>query len=189
MGRRSTVSAVAAAALLWAGAAEAKTFIVLHMPDGSQTLIDPTSIETEGPVRRTWTVTVRRNILDNGPPEPGYVRSLNEYDCARGVTRWRRFQAFSRTGSNIVTQENRSNEWTLADSSSEHVVALRVICGGSGGDAVISADTLGSAVVALLSAFEPAPRLPPSALDEKVQTPAPAKPPPAKKPPAKGRRT
>src|SRR4051812_29140169 len=101
MGRRDFAAGLAATVLALAclapAAAQARSFIVLHLPDGSWMLIDPATVEAEGPVRRTWTVTVRKNILDNGPPEPGYVRTLNEYDCARGITRWRRFSAFSRT--------------------------------------------------------------------------------------------
>lgn len=188
MGRRTFAAGLAATvlALAWfaPGVALARSFVVLHLPDGSWTLIDPATIEADGPIRRTWTVTVRRNILDNGPPEPGYVRTLNEFDCARGVTRWRRFSAFSRTGSALVNQENKSSDWGSANSSTEAVVALRVVCGTSSGDAVISAESIGPAVVALLGTFDLPPPKPASALDERTVAPAAKAPPPAKKKPA-----
>ncbi|WP_293682050.1 hypothetical protein, partial [uncultured Phenylobacterium sp.] len=89
--------ALAAGVSLLGTAAEAGSFYVLSAGPDAWTIVDPASIETlpGSPVRRMWTVTVQRNILGEAPAQPGYVRALNEYDCAAQKLRWNRFTAFS----------------------------------------------------------------------------------------------
>jgi hypothetical protein len=144
-----------AAGAVLAGAAEARPFVALKNGANAWTLIDPATIEMlpDG-VRRTWTVTVQRNILDGDPPQPGYVRTLNEYDCVRQTARWLRLSVFSRTGGQLVSQENASADWLPASASGETLVALRVACGQSQGDSVFDAGNIGSLVIALMQGFD-----------------------------------
>lgn len=153
-----SLAALAAGAAL-AGAAEARPFLALKNGANAWTLIDPATVEVlpDG-ARRTWTVTVQRNILDGDPPQPGYVRTLNEYDCIRRTARWRSLSVYSRTGSLLVSQENKSADWLPASASGETLVALRVVCGESQGDSVLDAGSIGSVVIALMQGFDAVPR-------------------------------
>ena len=105
-------SFAAVAALAWTGLAEARVFYVLHITD-AWAIIDPASIEVAETAtqKRMWTVTVQRNIFNETPPQPGYVRALNEYDCDAQKTRWRSFTAFSRSGVSLMSRENQSPDW------------------------------------------------------------------------------
>ena len=68
---------------------------VIRRTEDAWTVMDPTAIEKVpgGPIRRAYSVTVRRNLLNGGPPQPGYVRTLNEFDCDAMKFRQRNFMA------------------------------------------------------------------------------------------------
>jgi hypothetical protein len=175
MGARHLVGLAGAAAVCVAAApADARSFLVLRALS-SWIVIDRLAIEQAGEIRRGTIVTVQANILDGSPPQPGYVRTLSEYDCSKREVRWRTFSAYSRTGTLLVKQDNRSNDWVPANAAAETLAALRVVCGESDGDAAISAGGVADVVIALLQAYDPAPT-PAAALPKPPAKPAPAKP-------------
>ena len=159
-------SLAAAATLALAGsAAQAQPYYVLRSSGDARTIIDPAAIEQVpgGAVRKTWTVTVQRNIVSGSPAQPGYVRSINEYDCAQQTMRWRSFSAYSRSGAPLVSRKNPSQAWEAVTPKSGTLVEWRVVCGLSAGDSVVTADSVAKLVVAQMAAFDapPAPSVPP----------------------------
>jgi hypothetical protein len=137
----------------------AKPFHVIQSGSDAWTVMDPEGIERVGttPVRRAWSVRVQRNILSGNPPQPGYVRTLSEYDCDAGRTRWREFSAFSRGGALLISKVNPNPEWGPADDASDTYAAYRVICEGGGGGSVVSADSVAKVVISLMGAWDPPP--------------------------------
>jgi len=184
-------AAVAAATLLAAGAAEARIFYITQSGSDAWTVVDADGIErTAGsPVRKAWAVRVQRNILSGDPPQPGYVRTLTEYDCAAQRTRWREFTAFSRSGGLLISKVNPQPEWGPADEAADTYAAYRVVCEGVGGGSVVSAESVAKVVITLMGSWDPppepfAPIAPAVAPGAKGAT-VPAKTPPAKATPAK----
>lgn len=181
--RALTLGAVAVGAALAATPALARTFYVVQSSGDAWTVMDAQGIEPIAGTtfRKAWAVRVQRNILSGDPPQPGYVRTLTEYDCQQSRTRWREFTAFSRSGATLVSKVNPNPEWGPADEASDTYAAYRVVCEGVGGGAVVSADSVAKVVIGLMGAWDPPPEL--------VDGPAPtAKPitakPAAAKPPA-----
>jgi hypothetical protein len=174
---------VAVGLALAATPALARTFYVIQSSADAWTVMDAQGVE---PIpgttfRKAWAVRVQRNILSGDPPQPGYVRTLTEYDCQQGRTRWREFTAFSRSGATLVSKVNPNPEWGPADEASDTYAAYRVVCEGVGGGAVVSADSVAKVVISLMGAWDP----PPELADGPAPTakPVPAKP-TAMKPPA-----
>lgn len=177
--RRSIAFAAGLGLVALAGVAEAKIFYVVQSGPDSWTVMDPASIELVdgGPVRKAWAVRVQRNILDGNPPQPGYVRTLTEYDCAAARTRWRDFSVFARSGTLLASKVNPNPEWGPADEASDIQAAFRVVCGGRGGASVVAADSVAKVVISLMGSWDP----PPAPAAAPTLPPAPvAKPPPAK---------
>lgn len=188
---RLATAALAAAVLLAPAAAEAKMFYVLQSGPDAWTVMDPDAIEkTPGsPIRKAWSVRVQRNILSGDPPQPGYVRTLTEYDCDTERTRWREFSAFSRAGGLLVNKVNPRPDWGSAIDAYDTYVGYRIICEGIGGGSVVSADSVAKIVINLMGSWDPpagvfAPIAPPPTPASKTP-PAKAAPPKAAKPAAK----
>lgn len=157
--RRIATLLVSLAVLAPAVTAEARTFYVIQSGADAWTVMDPEGVERigDGAIRRAWSVRVQRNILTGNPPTPGYVRTLNEYDCTQSRTRWREFSAFSRSGGLLVSKVNPNPEWGPAEEAADMQAAQRVVCEGVGGGAVVSADTVAKVVISLMSAWDPPP--------------------------------
>ena len=121
-------------------------------------MMDPNAIERAdaGSVRRTYSVTVRRNLLNGGPPQPGYVRTLNEYDCDTRRYRWRTFTIYNRFGAVVVKQDNTDPTFGPPDPGSEEDTSYRVVCEGAGGGSVVTAPSLGKLVIGLMQAWDDA---------------------------------
>ena len=192
------MAAAAGLAALMAGPAAARTFYVVQSGAEAWTVMDAEGVEKipGTTFRRAWAVRVQRNILSGNPPQPGYVRTLSEYDCDQHRTRWREFTVFSRAGATLVSKVNPNPEWGPADEAGDTSAAYRVICEGVGGGAVVSADSVAKVVIGLMGAWDPPPEAvapvttlaaPPkpasakpaaakSAPDAKAKTPLPAKP-------------
>lgn len=153
---------LAAAIALSAGAAEARVFVVLRSPVEGWTLYDPATVENRpgGVVRRVSTITVRRSILDDGPPQPGYVRTLADYDCVQGQVRWQLLDAFARDGSLLVTQRNTEGSWRPVDPADDTQAVFRALCTNVRPTSIMSGETIGSIVSALMSAWDPPPAPP-----------------------------
>jgi hypothetical protein len=177
--RRTIASSLIVAAALAATPAAARIFYVVQSNADSWSVMDPEGVERvpNSPVRKAWDVRVQRNILSGNPPQPGYVRTLTEYDCQAQRTRWREFSAFSRSGAMLVSKVNPNPEWGPADESSDTYAAYRVICEGVGQGSVLSADSVAKVVIRLMGSWDPpaqplAPVLPPPAPGAKPATSA-----------------
>lgn len=153
-----SAAAVAMAAFA-AGAAHAKVFLIAQSGDDAWTVMDASGIETTAgsPIRKAWTVRVQRNILSGNPPQPGYVRTLAEYDCDTYRTRWREFSAFSRAGGQLVSRVNSQSDWTPARQAADTYAAYRLVCEPRSGRSVVAADSIAKVVINLMSSWDAAP--------------------------------
>ena len=131
-------------------------FFVIRRTEEAWTVMDPNTIERidGGPVRRTYSVTVRRNLLNGGPPQPGYVRTLNDYDCDARRFRWRTFTIYNRFGAVVMKQDNADPTFGPPDRGSEEDTSLGVVCDGAGGGSVVAAPSLGMLVIGLMQAWD-----------------------------------
>lgn len=152
-------TAIAAATLFAAGVAQARIFYITQSGPDAWTVMDASGIErTPGSnVRKAWAVRVQRNILSGDPPQPGYVRTLTEYDCDANRTRWREFTAYSRAGALLISKVNPQPEWGPADEAGDTYAAYRVVCEGFGGGSVVSADSVAKVVINLMGSWDPPP--------------------------------
>ncbi|WP_293906007.1 surface-adhesin E family protein [Phenylobacterium sp.] len=158
---------MAAGLALAAAPALARTFYVVQSGADSWTVMDAQGIEAipDTAFRKAWAVRVQRNILSGNPPQPGYVRTLTEYDCQQTRTRWREFTAFSRSGATLVSKVNPNPEWGPAEEAGDTYAAYRVVCEGVGGGSVVAADTVAKVVIGLMASWDPPPlAAPPAAL-------------------------
>ncbi len=140
--------------------------------------LDPAAIEMVpgGSLRRAVSVTVKRSLVTGGPPQPGYIRTLNEYDCGQWRMRWQSFTVYSRFGVKVMTQVNPDPAW--APSSFEGEASLKMVCNGTHGDSAVAAQSMGQLVLALMSAWDADAPMPPLQSPPKPPKPAaPAKPP------------
>ena len=176
----------AALCLAAASPVQARTFHVLPTAEDGWTIIDPSGIEQlpGGVVKRTWTVGVQRSIVAGEPAQPGYVRTLTEYDCANRETRWRSFSAFSRNGTLVLSRDNTSPTWTRGDASAAVAAELRVVCDGRAVGSAISADSVAKVVIALMGYWDPTTPAAAARIAETIDR-AEANTPPAKPEPAK----
>jgi hypothetical protein len=142
--------------LAFASAARAATFVVIRSGTDAWTVIDPGAVVRDPNSQRlsAWSVTVQRNLTNSVPPQPGYIRSLNEYDCAERRIRWRSFAAYSRFGSMVMKSDNAAVDWAPAPGGSEGDAGLRVLCDGVGGGAVVSAPSMTKLVLNLMQAWD-----------------------------------
>lgn len=136
--------------------ASAKTFYVVQSGTDSWTVMDPQGIEQlDGGVRRAWAVRVQRNILDGNPPQPGYVRTLTEYNCQTDRARWINFSVFSRSGTLLASKTNPNASWAPAIDTPDTAAAYRVVCRAGGGAAVVAADSVAKVVISLMGSWDP----------------------------------
>jgi hypothetical protein len=158
---------------------------VIRRTEDAWTVMDPAAIETipGGPIRRAYSVTVRRNLLNGGPPQPGYVRTLNEFDCDAMKFRWRNFTIYNRFGSVVVKQENADPAFGALGRGSEEEDVFRTVCDGGGGGSVVAAPSLGLLVIGLMQGWDEA-----AMAGAMSQLPPAPEPKPAAKPRSKPRR-
>src|SRR5262245_61223918 len=98
------LSVLGMALALVAQPAAARPFMLLRAGPDAWTLVDPRGIELppgKPYMRRAFTVTVQKSILDGGDPQPGYVRKQNEYDCGASRYRWLKLSVFTRNGQEV----------------------------------------------------------------------------------------
>jgi len=133
-------------------------YYVVRRTEEAWTVMDPAAVEAVpgGSVKRSYSVTVRRNLLNGGPPQPGYVRTLNEYDCQTHKFRWRTFTIYNRFGAVVVKQDNAQTDFLALDRGSEEETTFRVICEGGGGGSVVAAPSLAQLVIGLMQAWDDA---------------------------------
>ena len=145
--------------------AAARTFYIIQSGPEAWTVMDPQGIEPlpgSGVLRQAWAVRVQRNILTGNPPQPGYVRTLSEYDCDQSRTRWREFSAYSRSGASLISKRNPNPEWGPATEAGDIYAAFKVVCQGGGDGAVVSAESVAKVVISLMASWDlpPAPLTP-----------------------------
>jgi hypothetical protein len=146
-------------------------------------VMDPAAVEKVpgGPIRRAFSVTVRRNLLNGGPPQPGYVRTLNEFDCEAYKVRWRTFTIYNRFGAVVMKQDNADPAFKALERGSDEEGIFRTVCDGSGGGSVVAAPTLGQLVIGLMQGWDEAAMS--SAMSQLPPAPLPTK--PGRKPPSR----
>ena len=137
--------------------AAAQGFYLTRSTPESWTIMEPAAIPPAAgmAVRSSWTVTVKKNLLDTGPPQPGYVRTLKDYDCERRRVLWRSISAYSRVGALVIKRENEQTSWDLPPANAEDEGELRLICDGAGGKSVVTASSLTQLVITLMSSWDP----------------------------------
>jgi len=162
---------VALAAILGAGRAGAAVYAVVQSSPDEIIVLDPASIEKipGGDWRRAATVDIKRNLVSGGPPQPGYVRTVSEYDCTARRLRWRTFSVYSEFGASVMHKDNDDLGWLSADNDG----GLRTVCGDGGGQAVVSAPSLPQLVIGLMRTWDEGAPLPPQpAVPAAASTPA-----------------
>jgi hypothetical protein len=155
-------------------AAPAATIVyVIRRTEDSWTVMDPAAVEkvAGGPIRRTYSVVVRRNLLNGGPPQPGYVRTLNEFDCEAYKVHWRTFTIYNRFGAVVVKQDNADPAFKPLERGSDEEAIFKTVCDGAGGGSVVSAPSLGLLVIGLMQGWDEAAMT--SAITQLPPTPAP----------------
>lgn len=159
----------------------ATTVYVIRRTEDSWTVMDPAAVEkvAGGPIRRTYSVVVRRNLLNGGPPQPGYVRTLNEFDCEAYKFRWRTFTIYNRFGAVVVKQDNADPAFKPLERGSDEEAIFKTVCDGAGGGSVVSAPSLGLLVIGLMQGWDEAAMT--SALTQLPPKPAPIMKPAPKK--------
>lgn len=159
----------------------ATTVYVIRRTEDSWTVMDPAAVEkvAGGPIRRTYSVVVRRNLLNGGPPQPGYVRTLSEFDCEAFKFRWRTFTIYNRFGAVVVKQDNADPAFKPLERGSDEEAIFKTVCDGAGGGSVVSAPSLGLLVIGLMQGWDEAAMT--SALTQLPPAPAPVLKPASKK--------
>jgi hypothetical protein len=162
--RTSLLPGLVCAALLGASAVEASVFAVVRSQPDAVTVIDPAAVEPvagDGGLRRAWSVTVQKNLVSGGPQQPGYIRTLNEYDCAKRKVRWASFDVYSRFGVSIIHKDNDSGAWNDVAANSEADASIRLVCDHSNRWAAIAAPSVSQLVLTLMRTWDEAAPLPP----------------------------
>jgi hypothetical protein len=155
---------LACAGLLAASAARAAVYAVVRWEPDVVTVIDPAAIEPvtgSDNLRRAWSVSVQKTLVSDGPQQPGYVRTLNEYDCAARKIRWASFFVHSRFGALVMHKDNDAPAWNPAAPKSEAEVAMRLVCDRSNRGSAMAAQSLSQLVIAQMRAWDEAAPLPP----------------------------
>ena len=160
--RRRTFTSFVLPLALWLGTApivRAAVFSVITYREDEVTVLDPAATETlDGGRRRAWSVTVRKALDVGATPQPGYIRTLNEYDCGLRQMRWVSFSAYSRFGRQLVKEDNADPVWKPATEAGPD---LPVVCSHVDAGGGIAAASLGQLVTSLVQAWDDATPLPP----------------------------
>ncbi len=148
--------AVVALGALTSGA-RAATFEVIRSTPDTVTMVNRSAIEAagDGAVRRVQVVTVQRSLSADGPPQPGYVNTLTEYDCGAWRSRWRSFSVYSRFGDLILHKDNPDPAWASMYGNVEAEAGGRVVCEGRENGEVYAAPSIGQLVIQLIQAWDP----------------------------------
>lgn len=143
---------------------ENHVFYVVESNANSWTVIDRDQIEVlgSGPMVRAWSIRVVKNILASPPGQPGYVRTLTDYNCPRRLFRWREFSVFARSGDRLVQRQNSTYAWESADKAPDTAAAFQIACGQGGAQRVVTAESAARLVILLMGSWDQ-PQAPPAA--------------------------
>jgi len=155
--------ALSGAGLAAAGTARAVSFDVIRSGPDMVTLIDREAIAPvgAGKVRRARSVSVQKNLVSGGPQQPGYVTTLNDYDCEQWTIRWSSFSVYSRFGDLVLHKDNPDPAWAPIAGNFEAEAGARIVCDGREAGRVYAASSIGSLVLALMKAWDAEAPLPP----------------------------
>lgn len=148
---------IAFAALCAAAApAQAAVFRIVASDAGSVTVVDPAAVRFDGQTRlfSAWTVAVKRKLTDDEAGQPGYVRTLTEYDCVRRQFRWRTVMAYSRFGALVLEMNNSDSAWLSGYQARGQDAGLRAVCDDVASGAV-SANSMAELVISLMHSWDP----------------------------------
>jgi hypothetical protein len=176
------ILALTASSACVASAADAAVYAMVSERPDSVTVIDPAEVETmpgAAGLRRAYSVTVQKTLTAEGPQQPGYVRTLNEYDCAGRAVRWKNFSVYSRFGDLVIHKDNAVATWSLASPGSEAEASMRLVCDHASDWGAVAATSLSQLVIGLMQAWDETAPLPPL---QPVKPLAPAKKPAAQRP-------
>lgn len=174
--RAPLILPLAAACALAGFPAGAGAYSIVRSGPDMVTVVDPAAVEKlDGAVRRASSITVQKNLITGGPQQPGYVKTLNEYDCDAQTARWRNFSVYSRFGKLVLHKDNDDLAWKPVAKDPELRVAFRLICDHVDSGEVFTASSIGSVVLALMQSWDDTAELPP------LQTPQAAPPPTPRK--------
>jgi hypothetical protein len=157
--RSSTLAALCFG--LFGAPANAAVYAVIGSDSGAVTVMDPATVEVAGPTRRAWSVSVKRSLVGEGPPQPGYVRMLNEYDCAQQRLRWKTFSVYSRFGALVMKKDNADAAWNVPTPGGEEETGLKVACNAGPGRGAIAANSVSQVVIGLMQAWDTEATMPP----------------------------
>ncbi len=155
---------LAVAGLAGPPAARAAVFSVVRSEPDTITLMDPAAVEAvpgAGNLRRAYSVTVQKTLVSDGPQQPGYVRTLNEYDCAARTIRWKSFSVYSRFGELVIKKDNVDQSTKQAPQGVEAGVSMRLVCDRVSPSSAVAAASLSQLVIGLMKAWDDAAPLPP----------------------------
>jgi hypothetical protein len=155
---------LAIAGLAVAPASQAAVFAVVRAEPDTITVMDPAAVEAvPGAVnlRRAYSVTVQKTLSAEGPQQPGYVRTLNEYDCAARTIRWKNFSVYSRFGDLVIHKDNVEQTSNQAPQGVEAGVSMRLVCDHASPSSAVAATSLSQLVIGLMKAWDDAAPLPP----------------------------
>lgn len=150
-----------------AGAAapvEAAVYAMVRAEPDAITVMDPAGVETvsgSDSLRRAYSVTVQKSLVSGAPQQPGYVRTLNEYDCAARQVRWKSFSVYSRFGDLVIHKDNASDAWQSIAPGSEAEASTRLVCDHANRWAAVAAASVSQLVIRLMQAWDEAAPLPP----------------------------
>lgn len=144
--------------------AHAAVFAMVRAQPDAITVMDPAAVETPpgaANLRRAYSVTVQKSLVAEGPQQPGYVRTLNEYDCAARTLRWKSFSVYSRFGDLVIRKDNPAETWETPAAGSEGEASLRLVCDHANRWSAMAAGSLSQLVITLMQAWDAAAPLPP----------------------------
>lgn len=139
-----------------AGPTEAAVFRIVASDADSLTLIDPAATKFDSQTRlfSAWTVGVKRRLTDEESAQPGYVRTLNEYDCVQRQVRWRTVMVYSRFGQLVLQRDNSTPNWVSGYQGGGQDPNLRAVCDEATAGA-ISAPSLATLVIGMMASWDP----------------------------------
>ena len=131
-------------------------FRILASDADSITVVDPTGVRFDGQTRlfSAWTVAIKRKLTDEDAAQPGYVRTLNEYDCVRRQFRWRTVMVYSRFGALVLQMDNTNSDWLSGYQPAGQDAGLRAVCDEATSGAV-SANSMAELVISLMRSWDP----------------------------------
>ena len=155
---------LAGAGLATAPASQAAVFAMVRAEPDTITVMDPAAVEPvpgADNLRRAYSITVQKTLVSEGPQQPGYVRTLNEYDCAARMVRWKSFSVYSRFGDLVIHKDNADQTWSPTPPGSEAEASTRLVCDHANKWSAVAATSLSQLVISLMQAWDEAAPLPP----------------------------